>query len=123
MLKPPAGEESPGALPNIHTGNIGLHVFLLTFFAFVTLTNEIHKWSHQVRPHRIVRKLASWGIILSPKMHRKHHVDPFDCSYCITTGWMNPVLDRVNFWRHLEMLVIKATGAVPRANDQALMGL
>ncbi|CCW63794.1 unnamed protein product [Phytomonas sp. EM1] len=107
---------------NVHAGNIGMHVFLLTFFVLVAITNEIHKWSHMVRPHFFVRKLMNLGIILSPKTHHKHHVDPFDCSYCITTGWMNPPLDRVNFWRYMEILVTMATGAVARENDQLLLG-
>lgn len=107
---------------NLHAGNVGLHVFALTFFLLVAITNEIHKWSHQVKQAPAVRYMMSHGILLSPIAHRKHHKDPFDCSYCITTGWLNPLLDRIHFWRYLEALVTSATGEIPRANDQAMLG-
>jgi hypothetical protein len=32
------------------------------------------------------------GLILSRKNHGVHHRPPFDKYYCITTGWLNPVL-------------------------------
>ncbi|KAG5502381.1 hypothetical protein JIQ42_05258 [Leishmania sp. Namibia] len=111
-----------GYAANLHVRNIGAHVFLCTFFLFVGITNEIHKWSHQAKQSRVVRKAMDIGIILSPISHRKHHKDPFDRTYCITTGWLNPLLDSVNFWRRLESLVSSVTGAVPRSNDQALLG-
>ncbi|KAK7200178.1 ubiquitin-conjugating enzyme-like protein [Novymonas esmeraldas] len=111
-----------GYVANLHVGNIGLHVFLCTFFVFVAMTNEIHKWSHQPKQSRAVRTAMNIGILLSPIAHRKHHKDPFDRSYCITTGWLNPLLDSIHFWRRLESLVTSMTGEIPRSNDQALLG-
>lgn len=107
---------------NLHAGNVGRHVFALTFFLFVAMTNEIHKWSHQAKPASMVKGLMGSRVVLSPIAHRKHHKDPFDCSYCITTGWLNPLLDRIDFWRHIETLVTATTGEVARANDQAMLG-
>lgn len=107
---------------NLYRGNIGHHVFLLTLFVFITITNETHKWSHQVKQAPLVRKAMNAGLLLSPIAHRKHHKDPFDCSYCITTGWLNPPLDAINFWRIMEHVVFVLTGAVARANDQTLLG-
>ncbi|CAD2220858.1 ubiquitin-conjugating enzyme E2 variant [Angomonas deanei] len=107
---------------NLHQGNIGVHVFCNTFFLFVALTNEIHKWSHQFKPAPLVKQMMDSGVVLSPIAHRKHHKDPFDCSYCITTGWLNPFLDAINFWRHLETVVTGLTGEIPRANDQNMLG-
>eukprot|EP00796_Vickermania_ingenoplastis_P004028 gene4028-2882_t len=107
---------------NLNNDNVGFHVFFLTFAMLVTLTNEIHKWSHQPKQAVIVRKLMDMHILLSPVAHRKHHKDPFDKSYCITTGWLNPLLDAIRFWRILEAIVTSATGAIPRENDQTLLG-
>jgi ubiquitin-conjugating enzyme E2 variant len=56
-------------------------------------------------------------MILSRQRHALHHRAPCVERYCITTGWLNPVLDRVAFWRTLERGVTRATGAVPRAGD------
>ncbi|KAG5505683.1 hypothetical protein JKF63_05018 [Porcisia hertigi] len=113
---------SNGYIANLHVRNIGIHVFLSTFFIFVAMTNEIHKWSHQAKQSPLVRKAMDRRIILSPIQHRRHHKDPFDRTYCITTGWMNPLLDSIHFWRHLESLVSSITGEIPRANDQRLLG-
>lgn len=111
-----------GFAQNLCDRNIGDHVFLLTLCVFITITNEIHKWSHQVKQAPLVRGAMARGLLLSPQAHRKHHKDPFDRSYCITTGWLNPLLDAINFWRWMERLVTAATGAIPRANDQTLLG-
>ena len=42
---------------------------------------------------------------------------PFECNYCITTGWLNPLFTKINFWRNLERVIIKLTGAIPRTDD------
>lgn len=107
---------------NIHNRNVGSHVFLLTLTFLIAITNEIHKWSHQIRQVLVIRWCMKWGILLSPVAHRRHHKDPFDRSYCITTGWINPLLDTISFWRYLEQIVTALTGAIPRANDQAMLG-
>lgn len=107
---------------NLNDNNVGIHVFSLTFFLLVAITNEIHKWSHQANQALIVRTLMDYHLLLSPVAHRRHHKDPFDKSYCITTGWMNPLLDAIHFWRALEHIVTSATGAIPRENDQKLLG-
>ncbi|CAK5059466.1 unnamed protein product [Meloidogyne enterolobii] len=35
----------------------------------------------------------------------------------ITTGWLNPLLDAVGFWRKLEFCVSTLTGWKPRDDD------
>ncbi len=34
-----------------------------------------------------------------------HHTAPRDKYYCITVGWMNPVLDKIRFFRFLEWAI------------------
>ena len=80
------------------------------------LTNECHKWAHMIhsKPHPIVQFLQKAGLIISHEKHHQHHQGNFDSAYCIINGWMNPILDSINFWRGLEYIIFKLTGAVPR---------
>lgn len=83
--------------------------FAWTFVAFVSLfmvaTNQFHKWAHADNPPRLARLLQRWGLILSPAHHEVHHALPHDKHYCITVGWMNPILNAIRFFRAAEWLV------------------
>ncbi|KAH9597518.1 B domain of TMEM189 [Trypanosoma melophagium] len=116
------GEGNSSYMYNVRNENVGGHVFLLTLTLFIAFTNEIHKWSHEAKPNPLARVLMAYNIILTPRGHRKHHRDNHDISYCITTGWLNGLLDKVEFWRKAETVVTALTGALPRANDQQLLG-
>jgi plasmanylethanolamine desaturase len=65
-------------------------------------TNQFHKWAHADVPPMAARLLQRAGIILSHEHHRSHHTAPFEASYAITNGWLNPLLDRTRFFRLLE---------------------
>jgi plasmanylethanolamine desaturase len=66
------------------------------------VTNQLHKWAHQDDPPKAVRLLQRTRIILDPKHHEAHHSAPFNSHYSITNGWMNPLLNKVKFFRRLE---------------------
>jgi ubiquitin-conjugating enzyme E2 variant len=72
---------------------------------FVFATNQFHRWAHEDNPARWVRALQRAGLILSPEHHDKHHLSPQNKSYCITVGWMNPLLDKVSFFRICEKVI------------------
>ncbi|HLK89567.1 MAG TPA: fatty acid desaturase family protein [Polyangia bacterium] len=72
---------------------------------FVFLTNQFHKWAHADKPAGWVRALQRAGLILSPEHHSIHHASPQDKSYCITVGWMNPLLDKIGFFRICETVI------------------
>jgi hypothetical protein len=74
---------------------------------FVFCTNQFHKWAHEDDPARWVRVLQRWHLILPPDHHAIHHAVPQVRSYCITVGWMNPLLDRIRFFRFCEALVAR----------------
>lgn len=87
------------------------------FTAAVTIgvtvaTNQFHKWAHQDEPPRVVRALQSARLILHPAQHREHHTAPFETSYSITNGWLNPLLNRLGFFRRLEA-ALRALGIRP----------
>jgi hypothetical protein len=72
---------------------------------FIFCTNQFHKWAHEDNPARWVRALQQAGLILSPEHHAIHHASPQNKSYCITVGWMNPVLDKISFFRMCEAII------------------
>lgn len=92
-------------------GHEGFGFFACTFVAFVSLfmvaTNQFHKWAHADRPPAGARWLQRWGLILSPAHHEVHHARPHDRHYCITVGWMNPVLNSLRFFRAAEWLIAR----------------
>jgi len=91
--------------------------FLLYLCVWVALTNQIHKWAHLLKPPRMVALLQDFNIILSRKDHQVHHHTPFDRYYCITNGWLNPILGAIGFWKRMEIAISAITGAVPRQDD------
>lgn len=87
------------------------------FTAVVTLgvtvaTNQFHKWAHRQDPPRLVRLLQRSKLILGPEHHQTHHAEPFQSSYAITNGWLNPLLNRSRFFRRLEA-ALRAFGIEP----------
>ena len=89
---------------------LGLHSWqMIVCLLFCAQGNEIHAMSH--RPDRfngkIVLFLQKIGIFQSKKMHRWHHKAPYETNFCIMSDFVNPVLNKVGFWRKLEWLILK----------------
>jgi len=94
--------------------------FLISLCIFVSFTNEFHKWSHAYGKDTygpVVTNLQKMNVILPREHHRIHHVRPHHEYYCITTGWLDRPLETIQFWRRLEALITKVTGAIPRDDD------
>ena len=66
--------------------------------------NEIHKWNHRPRTRipRIARLLQELSLLQTPAHHALHHCGTKDTHYCVITNHLNPVLERLRFWRRLE---------------------
>lgn len=82
-------------------------VSALASFAFATsyflilcvfLTNQFHKWAHMKHTPAPIRFLQRTRLILSPGHHKIHHTSPYNRYFCITTGWLNFLLDRARFF-------------------------
>ena len=51
-------------------------------------------------------------------LYRLEHRAPYDCNYCLVTGWADYLMARCNGFRHLESLISRVTGAIPRDDDR-----
>ncbi len=91
-----------------------LHLFALAAVFSMSLgvfmTNQFHKWSHMEQPPGYAVKLQDWKLILGRRHHDVHHTAPYDTYYCITCGWLNPVLSRIQFFETLERLIRRLFG-------------
>ena len=80
---------------------------LLGAFVGSYTNSQIHKWAHLREPPPLVRWLQRTRLFLSPTHHASHHCGAHVTHYCITTGWLNGLLDGVGFFRTLERLLLK----------------
>ena len=84
-------------------GWLAFAVLLVTIMAAATVaTNQFHKWAHEPESSAFVRWLQRSRLVLEPAHHEVHHTTPHDSHYCITNGWLNPFLNKINFFRRLE---------------------
>lgn len=88
----------------IRDGGFALDVgcFGLAFLGGIFLTNQFHRWAHVRERPTWLRWLHRTGLVLTPEHHAGHHTAPFKTRYCITSGMLNPLLDRLGFFRRLE---------------------
>lgn len=83
---------------------------ILAGFAFGALcTNLFHRWAHASKVPPGVRWLQRRHLILSPGGHAIHHRS-YTGGFCVTSGWLNPVLDRLGFYARLERSIRALTG-------------
>jgi hypothetical protein len=89
-------------------------LWLLLMFGFVSQANEIHAWSHRAgKAWWPIRMMQETGIVQSAKHHAEHHRSPHQIRYCVMSEWLNPLLDRMQFWVGCEWLVMVAFGLYP----------
>lgn len=103
---------------------LGLLCWQLGLFVALSINaNEIHKWSHRTRKEngRLISALQDWHILQSPRHHGVHHSDPKNTFYCPITNFVNPVLERVEFWGRVEAVIEFLTGVKHRP-DTAVRG-
>lgn len=99
------------------------HTFSLWLLFFVLLTinaNQIHKWAHQGPREnpRIVTWLQRHHLLQTPREHAKHHSGEKNTHYCVMTNYLNPVLERMGFWKGLEAGIEFITGVKRRTDAE-----
>jgi plasmanylethanolamine desaturase len=80
-------------------------LLLASMMVWVFMTNQFHKWAHEDNPPPLVSQLQSMGLILPPDHHAIHHRAPHDSYYCITVGWLNPILSKLHFFEAVRRVV------------------
>lgn len=95
----------------------GATIFWSTFCLWEVLSQEFHKWSHQLKTEtpKWVQWLQRNGFSVDPQSHAQHHLEPFDGNYCIISGSCNKFLDESGFFRRLERIVFRLNGIEPNA--------
>jgi plasmanylethanolamine desaturase len=90
---------------------------LIVFVALSVNANQIHKWAHQNAKEnpRLVTWLQRMRLMQGARDHGKHHGGERDSHYCVITTALNPVLERLQFWRRLERAIEVVTGKAPKA--------
>jgi hypothetical protein len=77
------------------------------FAIIIVNANQIHKWAHITRYEnkpKIIGWLQKMYVLQRTSHHGQHHRKPNNSHYCTVTNVLNPVLDRVKFWRGLEYI-------------------
>ncbi len=77
---------------------IWLEAWTIAFTIAIFFTNQIHSWAHADEAPALVRWLQKYNLILSPRHHDVHHEPPHLDNYCITLGWMNAPLAKIDFF-------------------------
>jgi ubiquitin-conjugating enzyme E2 variant len=102
-----------------HHGLLAFAILCTTLMAAATVaTNVFHKWAHQEKPSAGVRWLQRLRLVLEPSHHNLHHTEPFNMHYCITNGWLNPLLNKIKFFRRLEATLGFLGVKTAKAKDQ-----
>jgi hypothetical protein len=86
----------------------GFSLVLVGAFAGGLLVTEVHVRAHRKPDSRIWRILQEIGLVQSGRHHGQHHRGAMDRSYCILTGWLNPILDELRIWERIEHALGKA---------------
>jgi hypothetical protein len=99
-----------------------LEYFLFSSFSFlmgfIFITNQIHKWAHLDSLPNWIRFLQNYRLILSPSHHSIHHASPYDKYFCITTGWLNPLLTQIRFFELIKKIFRKQNSQLTETLSQ-----
>ena len=87
---------------------------IIAFGLGVIGSNVFHAWAHTTEPSRAVAWLQARWLVLPPAQHARHHHGAHDVAYCMTTGWMNALTDRVRLFVALERVLRAVRAPVAR---------
>lgn len=73
--------------------------------ALAAVGNETHAWTHSRPQGAMARLLVEMCLVTTPQQHARHHRPPYDAYFCTLTPWLNPILERLHFWRALEAVI------------------
>ena len=107
---------APMALVSLVSGP-AVTFFMTCFCVLEILSQEFHKWSHQLPSETPswVNTLQDVGLTVARKPHAAHHLAPYEGNYCIISGFCNNWLDESGFFRRLEHIVYQLNGVESNA--------
>jgi hypothetical protein len=73
-------------------------------------TNQFHKWAHEEKVPMWLDWMQRWHLVLPREHHNVHHTFPYTTHYCITTGWLNPLMSKLKIWSLLEWIGTRIFG-------------
>ena len=79
-----------------------------------TAPGKTHKWAHSSERPWPVRALQRLGLMQSRGHHGVHHSAPYAVRFCPMTDYLNPVLDRLRFWRTVERALVAGSATLQR---------
>jgi len=88
----------------------GIHSWqLFMFFAFASQGNEIHAMGHRTDKEngKIVMWFQKIGIIQRRRTHGWHHKAPYETNFLVMTEFLNPLFNKIKFWKKLEWRCVK----------------
>jgi hypothetical protein len=101
----------------IHSAHPSIVLFMTIFCALEILSQEFHKWSHQLKSQvpAWVNTLQNIGLTIPRVPHAQHHLAPYEGNYCIISGVCNEALDQTGFFRRLEHVIYRLNGVESNA--------
>ena len=93
-------------------------IFFATLFSFISINDVSHKYAHMDDLERPLWAtiLQKFRLFQSYEEHHLHHIEPHDSNYAPITPWINPILEKINYWRRLEKLIELSIGIKARNN-------
>lgn len=88
---------------------LGWHSWrMILCILFATQGNEIHAMGHRSDKEngKFVMALQKIGLVQRRRTHGWHHKAPYETNFCVMTEFVNPILNRINFWRKTEWLIL-----------------
>lgn len=98
---------------------ISYSIMIVLFLLSLTLLfgTSLHNIGHRKVKSPVLKVAQKLRLVITPAYHHVHHSGDQTTRYCTVNGWANPLLDHIGFWRTLEDLIRRITGAVPREDD------
>ncbi|KAK1391203.1 Kua-ubiquitin conjugating enzyme hybrid, localization [Heracleum sosnowskyi] len=91
--------------------------FVGTCSGCIMLSQQFHAWAHGTKSKLppLVVALQNAGVLVSRSQHAAHHRQPYNNNYCIVSGVWNQILDQLQVFQTLEMILFFKLGVRPRS--------
>jgi hypothetical protein len=85
----------------------GMTPLLSSLYLTICINDIAHKYAHMTDKERpiIPTMLQKFRVLQSYEEHHQHHISPHEINYCPITPYLNGVLEKINFWRSLELVI------------------